>query len=105
MNEYRIRYTASAFEDLQGIRHYFMLEWEDSLSAERLINTICEEIRKLSLMPKRYQIIEASPWKERNIHRMIVKNHLVFYRVDDTDMIVYISRVLSCRQDIKKIKC
>ena len=105
MDEYRIRYTASAIEDLQGIRHYFMLEWEDSLSAEKLINAICEEIRKLNQMPRRYQIVEASPWKERNTHRMIVKNHVVFYHINENDMVVYISRVLSCRQDINNVKC
>lgn len=105
MDKYKIRYTAAAIEDLQGIGHYILFEEQDSTIAKNLINTICEEIGKLDQMPRRFQIIEASPWKERDTHRMIVKNHVVIYQIDEENMIVYISRVLSCRQDINKIKC
>jgi len=104
MDEYKIRYTTNAIEDLMEIRHYLLFELQDSIIAEKFINSICEEIRKLSQLPRRFQIVESSPWKERNTHRMIVENHLVFYQIDDENKVVYISRVLSCRQNINNIK-
>lgn len=104
MSEYKIRYTSSSIVDLQGIRHYFMLEWEDYSAAQRLVVAICEEIQKLSQLPRRFQIVEISPWKERNTHRMIFKKHLIYYQIDEEEKYVYILRVLSCRQDIQKIK-
>ncbi len=105
MDKYIIHYTTDAIEDLQGIGHYILFEEQDSTIAKKLIDSICDEIRKLDQMPRRFQIIEASPWKERDTHRMIVKNHIVIYQIDEEDKAVYISRILSCRQDINKIKC
>ena len=104
MNEYKIRYASSAIEDLQGIGHYFMLEWEDFSAAKRLIDAICDEIGKLNQLPRRFQIVETSPWKETNTHRMVFKNHLIYYQIDEANKCVYILRVLSCRQDIQNIK-
>ena len=105
MDEYRIRYSLSSIEDLAGIRHYFLFEWQDSIAAEKLVNSICDAIRALDLMPSRFQLVERSPWKEKNTHRMIVKNHLVYYHINEEEKLVYIARILSCRQDISKIKC
>ena len=105
MEEYRIRYSTSAVEDLGGIKHYILFEWQDSVIARKLIEAICNEIRKLNQLPRRFPIVESSPWKERNVHRMIVKNHIVFYNIDDENLIINILRVFSCRQDLDKIKC
>lgn len=50
-------------------------------------------------MPSRYSLVEEEPWRSKGVHKMPVKNHLVYYFVNEEAKLIYVPAVIYGRRD------
>ena len=101
--EFKIIYSTESLNDLLQIYDYIANIEKEPINALKLVDTIRNAINKLDIFPLRHSFVSFSPWKEIGIRYLCIKNHIVFYFVNEKDNIVNIIRILSSRQDIKNI--
>ena len=80
---YEIKITRQAFEQLAEIRDYIAHELLAPESAEQLMETFRREIASLNEFPGRIPLTEEEPWRSEGIHRMPVRNFLVYFWIDE----------------------
>lgn len=98
-NEYKVKLTTQAFEQLSDAKQYItdtLLEPEIALN---WLNHMQSEMSKLSTMPARFPLTDEEPWRSRGIHKMTVKNYLVYYYIDEEKSAVWITGVIYARRD------
>jgi len=101
--EYEIVYSNESLEDLFKIYDYITNVQNEKANAIKLIETIKNSIKKLNVFPLRHPVVNFSPWKNIGIRYIIIKNHIIFYFVNEKENIVNIIRIFSSKQDIEKI--
>lgn len=97
MNEYKIRYSKEAKQDLIDTKKYIKYNLQQPKIADKLINKIKKDIDKLSDDPKIYQIVDDDFIKKLEIRKIIVDNYIVFYRIKEK--IIEIVRVMYGRRN------
>lgn len=81
MNQYNIRYSKEAKQDLINIKKYIKYNLQEPNIANKLITKIKKEIGKLAVDAKIYNIIDDDFIKKLEIRKIIVDNYIVFYRI------------------------
>lgn len=64
-----------------------------------MLDTLEQEIASLSLFPNRVPLTEEDPWHSQGIHKMSVKNYLVYFWVDESTSIVHVIGIIYARRD------
>ena len=105
---YKIEYLSSALRDLTEIADYIGVKLSNPEAADRLSESIVSTIDKLAEMPYRYPIyypLAAFPVKplKMEYRKMVVKNYLVFYWVNEEKQRVTIARVIYGGRNIDNI--
>ena len=101
MRTYRVTYSTDAKEDLKDIYSDYL--YISKKVATDQVKRIREEIRTLNTMPERYSLADFEPLRSRQVRRFSVKNHVVFYFVNNDDRTVTIMRIIYGRRDMEKI--
>lgn len=81
MDQYNIRYSKEAKQDLINIKKYIKYNLQEPNIANKLITKIKKEIGKLAVDAKIYNIIDDDFIKKLEIRKIIVDNYIVFYRI------------------------
>lgn len=92
MSSFDILVTQDAENDLKNIRDYIASNISKKTSA-RIINIIKFNIERLSLFPQFAPVVKYEPWNSLGVRRIVVKNFLIYYRVDLEKNTVYILKV------------
>lgn len=101
--EYKIYYSNESIIDLFRIYDYIASFQNEQANALKLIDAIRTGIKELNVFPLRHPIVSFSPWKEIGIRYLIIKNHIIFYYVNEKENIINIIRIFSSKQNIKNI--
>lgn len=96
---YSVKITAQARAQMQDITHYIAVELTAPDAALRLLDTLEKEISSLSQHPHRITLTEEEPWRSYGIHKMIVKNFLVYFWIDEDAYKVQVTAVIYGRRD------
>ena len=99
MDEYRIIITSDAEADLMELRNYISDVLLAKDTAKAYIQAVRKEIASLANMPARYKPVDEEPWHSLGIRKFIANNFYVYYRVDVTNMLVYVLNVIYARRD------
>ena len=91
--KYKVIYLPIANRDI--IRMDDALE-EYPNKAKRIFKEIESKVTNLEEMPYMWPVYQSKP----EYRRMIIEDHLLFYKVDDDEQIVRIYRVLYDKMDI-----
>lgn len=59
-----------------------------------MLGLIKEEISKLEYLPQKYAPINPETVKHDNIRKLVIKNYIAFYRINENDKIVNVERIL-----------
>lgn len=94
MAEYTVKITSQANFQLREIFNYISLSLDSPTAAMRLFDEIQKNILSLSNMPKRVALIDEEPWHSYGIHKMPVKNFLIYFWVDDLKLEVHITAII-----------
>lgn len=99
MNEYEVRITRQALEQMKEIVHYISNDLMAPDAADDLLDKMKAEITKLSSFPKKHALLEEEPWRTKGIRKIVVKNFLIYYWVDDGNSRVQVTAVIYRRRD------
>lgn len=100
---YIVRYSQDALDDLREIYAYIANELLVPETAAGQIRHIRKEVRSLDFMPARYALVEWEPWHSMGMHQLPVDNFIAYYLVDDEIGTVTVVRVFYGGRDIEGI--
>lgn len=95
---YRVYISDYALRDLEAIHEYISSELKSPRTSKKLTNELINEIYSLDEFPNRYPYHRSRKFKD--LRKMVVKNYLVFYRVNEKDKSVMVYRIVYSRKDI-----
>ena len=101
-NKYKVIVTPQAQQQLSNIKDYILLELKSPIAANNTLLALKTAIESLEQMPKRFPFTDEEKWRKHSVHKMSVKNFLIYFIVDDVDFEVYVFAVLYARRDQKK---
>lgn len=100
---YDVKITPIALEDLENIYNYIYQEQEEPQIANKLIETIEEKILSLEFMPQKFVLCKEEILRKKGYRKLIVKNYIAFYLIDEENKRVIIARVLYGARDYEKL--
>jgi len=94
--KYRIRYLPDTITDRDEIREYLSQYYEST--AKQFFALLKEKIARLKDFPYSCPSYENDP----DYRRLVVRDYLVFYIVNETDKIIEIHRIFHESRDIRQ---
>ena len=94
MEKYNIKFSKEAKNDYLNIVRYIKYNLLEPIIANEYSKLINEEIKKLEYNPQRFSIVDIKIKNCSNIHKLIIKKYIVFYRINEDFKIVNIERIL-----------
>ncbi len=93
-DHYTVKLTAQALEQLGEIYDYIRFTLQSPDTAEKMLDTLEKELSSLSLFPNRVPLTEEEPWHSQGIHKLSVKNYLVYFWVNEGEKKVQVTGVV-----------
>ena len=101
IEQYSIIYTEAAVVDIEEKADYIAFQLHDPELAETWYQRLRGSIQKeLSTFPLKYSPYNVTPWKEKGIHEVTIRNDVVLYSVDESSHKVYIRSVCTKGRDL-----
>ncbi len=94
MEKYKIKLSKDARIDYLNIIRYIKYSLVEPIIADRYAKLIKEEIQKLEYNPQKFAIIDLNLKDNSNIRKLVIKNYIAFYRVNENEKVVNIERIL-----------
>ena len=92
--KYEIKLSIKAKDDLKSIVLYIKNNLNEPAIANKYAKIIWEEIQALEYSPQKFAIIDDSSVKDLNFRKLIIKNYIAFYRINEENKIVNVERIL-----------
>ena len=103
MEQYEVRHSQPAIEDLADILRHFLEVRKEPQIALNLLDAIDKEIGSLSTMPRRCPLVRDDFLASLGYRLLIVENYIAFFTIDEGKRIVNIERILYARRDWQSI--
>ena len=100
---YRIRYTATATNDLRSIVHYISWEKHAPQAGKALGKRIRLQIHKLGMFPESHESVGLEPWAAMGMRKLPVENYVVIYAIQHELKMVSVFRILYGGMDLPAI--
>ena len=97
--KYKVLLSIKAKEDLKNIVFYIKNNLREPVIASKYVKIIKDEIKLLSYFPQRNEIIDDDIIKDLKIRKLIIRNYIAFYRINEENNIVNIERILYSASD------
>lgn len=102
MEKYRILFSEEAMEDIKSITWYINEISESKELAKKYHEELVSDILGLELMPNRFELVKVKFIEQNNIRKLVHKNYLVFYYVNDDEKTVNVVSVINGLRDWKE---
>lgn len=99
MGDYAIIITPDAETDLYSIFEYIAYNLKVPDTAIRYIRDLRTGIQKLAYMPTRIEAIPREPWHHLGLRKILVKNFLVYFIINETKKTVYVLAVIYSKRN------
>lgn len=99
MDNYIVKITSQAEEQMQDIVYYITHELKAPDAALHLLDAMEEVFRSLAHFPQRIALINEEPWHTKGIHRLPVKNFYVYFWIDEDNLKVQVIAVIYQKRD------
>ena len=97
--KYTVKITSQAQEQLREIVSYIRFTLQSPGTALKMLDTLEEEIASLDQFPNRVPLTEEEPWHSQGIHKLSVKNYLVYFWINEVAKTVQVIGVIYGRRD------
>ena len=97
MQQYKIRISELAEQDLENAGDYIAFKLLNPIAAENMVKGIRKQINKLEVFPASYELDDDSILAELGIHKTYYKEYKIFYTIDDNVKKIFIVRILHIR--------
>ena len=92
--KFEVKISIRAKKDLQSIALYIKNTLKEPNIAKKYAKLLKAEIENLEYFPQRNSIIDDEIIRDLNIRKLIIKNYIVFYRINEDKKIVNVERVI-----------
>ncbi len=99
--EYKTIITPQAQQQLMAIKDYIFFELKSPAAAKNTLSALKTAIESLDRMPDRIPLTDEKKWREKGVHKMPVKNFLIYFTVNEENCTVYVIAVVYARRDQK----
>lgn len=96
---YTVKITSQAEEQIQETIYYIAHELKAPDAALHLLDTLEDFIACLSHYPQRVALMLEEPWHTKGIRRLLVKNFLIYFWIDDVNMKVQVTALIYGKRD------
>ena len=91
---YNVKITSQAEEQIQEIVYYISHELKAPDAALQLLDALEDAFSSLTHIPQSVVLVEDEPWHAKGIHRLPVKNFLIYFWIDEDNMRVQITAII-----------
>lgn len=99
MTKYSVEVTEPAKRDVLDIARYISAELSAPKAALAMVDTLEENMQSLATNPKRHALVRDERLATKGYRALPVKNHIIFYKVNEQEQAVDIVRILYGRRD------
>ena len=103
MGKYKVDVSEPAENDLRDIVRYISLQLSTPITALKMMDTIEEAIAGLAIMPQKCPFVTDERLAMIGYHKLLVKNYVVFFTIDEKSKVVDVERILYVRRDWRYI--
>ena len=100
---YKLEYLPLALQDMVDISRYISRELCNPEAAEMLAKELVESAERLRDFPYSNAVHIPARKLKHECRKLMVKNYIMFYRVDETARKITIARVVYARRDYEKL--
>ena len=94
MEKYKIQLSIKAKNDYKRIISYLKNDLLEPSIANKYTELINREIQKLEYFPQKHAIIDDDVVRKLEFRKLIIKNYIAFYKINEREKIVEIHRIL-----------
>lgn len=98
-NQYKVIITPRAFREINKIYDYISGDLYAEKAAKRLMEKVEEEVQRLKYAPEIHTQIEKYDDLKRKYRRIVIKNYVILYTIDEENKIVYVSHMYYGRRN------
>ena len=91
--EYTLKMTPAAAEDLENIYRYIKDSFLSEDTANSLVKAIAEKLKSLKYFPHKCELSRDEGLKLKGYRRLIVKNYVALYLIDEEKKHVISARI------------
>lgn len=99
MEKYKIIVSETFHKELRNIIYYISHKLDSKFTASELLSEIEKTISDLSFFPYRHELVQDSYLHKKGFRKTIIKNYIVFYKIEEPDKTVNIHRILHAKQN------
>lgn len=103
MERYRVDISEPAENDLHNIVRYISAQLSAPITALKMMDIIEEAIAVLAIMPQKCPFAVDERLAMLGYHKLLVKNYIVFFTIDERLKVVDIERILYARRNWRHI--
>ncbi len=92
-NFYNVIITPTAYREISRIYEYITEDLCAENAAKRIMKKVEEEIQKLKYTPRMHQRIKKIDDLKRTYRRIVIKNYVLLYTIDEETRTVFISHM------------
>lgn len=100
---YKLNVSAEAHEDVSEIVGYIVLNLSNPIAAKRLLDSIQDEYKTICESPNSYSLCSDKRLRSEGYRKIVVKNYVIIYRVDEERNIVNVVRVFYGKRNYEKL--
>ena len=100
---YKLIKTDSYQRDLDGAVGYIVLSLVNKTAAVSLLDAVEKIYDDLERMPLMYSLCNDPHLRNLKYHKVVIKNYVMVYKVDEDEKTVNILRFFHGRQDYEKL--
>ena len=97
--EFKIIITPSAYKEMNRIYDYILEELYAEETAKKLMQEVEDKIQLLKYLPKIYEKLKKIDDLKRNYRRIVIKNFIILYTIDEKNKNIYISHMYYSGRD------
>lgn len=103
MEKYKVYISEPAENDLRDIVRYISAQLSAPITALKMMDIIEEAISELSFKPQKCPFVVDERLARLGYHKLVVKNYIVFFTIDEELKVVDIERILYARRNWRHI--
>jgi len=99
---YQLKFLPTARQDMTDIVRYISHELHNPNAAEALADKMIEATEQLCEYPYINSVHQTVKPLKYEYRKLLVKNYIIFYWVDEKDKLITVARVIYARRDYEK---
>lgn len=92
--QYKIKISILAEQDLTNIFFNIKYTFNEPIIANKYVAHIKQKLLTLQYIPKKYSLLNNELLKSKGFRKLVIKNYIAFYKINEKEKIVNIERVI-----------